>query len=173
MSSGGMNLTQVQPGKTIAGHSPIFYFAQSLELADEAFPGDISGIPNQGALRVGDTLTEGEQIRFTGLPSFAPEILRRVKLGDPTKTKQLRNALNDLAEEGVTQVFRPMIGSNWSVGVVGQLQLEVLIARIGADYIVEAGFDPSPWETARWIAADDESKLKAFIQEKRSAIADI
>src|SRR3546814_2737965 len=98
MSSGGMNLTQVQPGKTIAVHSPIFFFAQSRELADEAFPGDIIGIPNHGALRVGDTLTEGEQIRFTGLPSFAPEILRRVKLGDPTKTKQLRNALNDLAE---------------------------------------------------------------------------
>src|SRR3546814_7279056 len=84
-------------------------------------------------------ISEGEAIRFTGLPSFAPEILRRVKLGDPTKTKQLRNALNDLAEEGVTQVFRPMIGSNWIVGVVGQLQLEVLISRIGAEYNVDAG----------------------------------
>src|SRR3546814_10893943 len=144
MSSGGMNLTQVQPGKTIAGHSPIFYFAQSLELADEAFPGDISGIPNHGALRVGDTLTEGEQIRFTGLTSFAPEILRRVKLGDPTKTKQLRNALHDLAEEGVTTVFRRMIGSHWIVGVVGQLQLDVLSSRIGAELNVGAGFAPSP-----------------------------
>ncbi len=168
----GMKLTQVQTGKAIAIHSPIFFFAQSRELADEAFPGDIIGIPNHGALRVGDTLTEGEAIRFTGLPSFAPEILRRVKLGDPTKTKQLRNALNDLAEEGVTQVFRPMIGSNWIVGVVGQLQLEVLISRIGAEYNVNAGFEPSPWETARWIAADDEAKLKAFIEEKRMAIAE-
>ena len=168
----GMKLTQVQTGKAIAVHSPIFFFAQSRELADEAFPGDIIGIPNHGALRVGDTLSEGEAIRFTGLPSFAPEILRRVKLGDPTKTKQLRNALNDLAEEGVTQVFRPMIGSNWIVGVVGQLQLEVLISRIGAEYNVEAGFEPSPWETARWISADDEAKLKAFIEEKRSAIAE-
>src|SRR3546814_2452950 len=125
----GMKLTQVQTGKTIAVHSPIFFFAQSRELADEAFPGDIIGIPNHGALRVGDTLTEGEQIRFTGLPSFAPEILRRVKLGDPTKTKQLRKALNDMAEEGVTQVFYPSIGANWIVGVVGQLQLDVQIGR--------------------------------------------
>src|SRR3546814_920331 len=117
-------------------------------------------------------ISEGEAIRFTGLPSFAPEILRRVRLGDPTKTKQLRNALNDLAEEGITQVFRPMIGSNWIVGVVGQLQLEVLISRLWAEYNVNAGFEPSPWETARWIAADDEAKLKAFIEEKRSAIAE-
>ena len=168
----GMKLTQVQTGKPIAIHSPIFFFAQSRELADEAFPGDIIGIPNHGALRVGDTLTEGEDIRFTGLPSFAPEILRRVKLGDPTKTKQLRNALNDLAEEGVTQVFRPMIGSNWIVGVVGQLQLEVLISRIGAEYNVDAGFEPSPWDTARWIAAENEGKLKAFVEEKRAAIAE-
>lgn len=168
----GMRMTQVQTGKPMAIHSPIFFLAQSRELADEAFPGDIIGIPNHGALRVGDTLTEGETIRFTGLPSFAPEILRRVRLGDPTKSKQLRNALNDLAEEGVTQVFKPMIGANWIVGVVGQLQLEVLISRIGAEYKVDAGFEPSPWDSARWISSDNEAALKAFIAEKRSAIAE-
>src|SRR3546814_19096577 len=101
----GMKLTQVQTGKTIAVHSPIFFFAQSRELADESFPGDIIGIPNYGPLRVGDTLTEGDHIRFTGLPSFAPELLRRFNLDPPNKTKQTRNELTDLAKEGVTQGF--------------------------------------------------------------------
>ncbi len=168
----GMKLKQVQTGKVIAVHSPIFFFARERELAEEAWPGDIIGIPNHGALRVGDTLTEGEALTFTGIPNFAPEILRRVKLGDPTKTKQLRNALNDMAEEGVTQIFRPVIGSQWIVGVVGQLQLEVLISRLQAEYKVDAGFEPSPWETARWLAADDPAKLEAFIADHRSAIAE-
>ena len=167
----GMKLTQVGTGKTIAVHSPILFFAQSRELADEAYPGDIIGIPNHGTLRVGDTLTEGEPIRFTGLPNFAPEILRRVKLGDPTKTKQLRNALNDMAEEGIMQVFHPSIGSQWIVGVVGQLQLEVLISRLQVEYKVDASFEPSPWDTARWIAADDEDAIKDFIATHRSAMA--
>ena len=109
------------------------------ELADEAFPGDIIGIPNHGTLRVGDTLSEKADVRFTGLPNFAPEILRRVALKDPTKTKQLRKALDDMAEEGVIQVFYPEIGSNWIVGVVGQLQLDVLLSRLEAEYKVERG----------------------------------
>ncbi|MDB5718632.1 MAG: peptide chain release factor 3, partial [Sphingomonas bacterium] len=167
----GMKLTQVQTGKVIAVHSPIFFFAQSRELAEEAFPGDIIGIPNHGTLRVGDTLSEGEKISFIGLPNFAPEILRRIKLGDPTKTKQLRTALQDMAEEGITQVFHPTIGSQWIVGVVGQLQLDVLISRLQAEYKVDASFEPSPWETARWIAADDEKALKLFLETNRAATA--
>src|SRR3546814_2184067 len=96
-------------------------------MAEEAFPGDIIGIPNHGTLRVGDTLSERSDITITGLPNFAPEILRRVALVDPTKTKQLRKALDDMAEEGIIQVFYPEIGANMIVGVVGQLQLDVLI----------------------------------------------
>ncbi|KKC26323.1 peptide chain release factor 3 [Sphingomonas sp. SRS2] len=168
----GMKLSQIGTGKTIAVHSPILFFAQNRELAEEAYPGDIIGIPNHGTLRVGDTLTEGEMIRFTGLPNFAPEILRRVKLADPTKTKQLRNALNDMAEEGIMQVFHPSIGSQWIVGVVGQLQLEVMISRLQAEYKVEAGFEPSPWDTARWIAADDDKTLEEFKGLHRSAMAE-
>jgi peptide chain release factor 3 len=168
----GMKLAQVGTGKTIAVHSPILFFARERELAEEAFPGDIIGIPNHGTLRVGDTLTEGEQLRFTGIPNFAPEILRRVKLVDPTKTKQLRNALNDMAEEGIMQVFFPQIGSNWIVGVVGQLQLEVMISRLQAEYKVDAGFEPSPWDTARWISADDPKALDQFIGEHRAAMAE-
>ncbi|MDB5690836.1 MAG: peptide chain release factor 3 [Sphingomonas bacterium] len=167
----GMKLTQVQTGKVIAVHSPIFFFAQSRELAEEAFPGDIIGLPNHGTLRVGDTLSEGEKISFIGLPNFAPEILRRIKLGDPTKTKQLRTALQDMAEEGITQVFVPTIGSQQIVGVVGQLQLDVLISRLQAEYKVDAAFEPSPWETARWIAADDEKLIKTFLENNRSATA--
>ena len=168
----GMKLRQVQTGKTIAVNSPIFFFAQDRELADEAFPGDIIGIPNHGTLRVGDSLTEGEAITFTGIPNFAPEILRRVRLMDPTKTKQLRTALNDMAEEGVTQLFKPLIGSQWIVGVVGQLQLEVLISRLAAEYGVAAEFEPAPFETARWIKADDPASLKAFVEGRKNAMAE-
>ncbi|PTQ09955.1 peptide chain release factor 3 [Sphingomonas oleivorans] len=168
----GMKLAQVGTGKTIAVHSPILFFAQNRELADEAFPGDIIGIPNHGTLRVGDTLTEGEALRFTGLPNFAPEILRRIRLADPTKTKQLRNALNDMAEEGIMQVFHPSIGSQWIVGVVGQLQLDVLISRLQAEYKVDASFEPSPWETARWISADDPKALDEFVGLHRGAMAE-
>ncbi|WP_294391646.1 peptide chain release factor 3 [uncultured Sphingomonas sp.] len=168
----GMKLAQVGTGKTIAVHSPLLFLARDRELAEEAFPGDIIGIPNHGTLRVGDTLTEGEEIRFTGIPNFAPEILRRVRLADPTKTKQLRNALNDMAEEGVMQVFHPQIGSNWIVGVVGQLQLDVLISRLQAEYKVDAGFEASPWDTARWISADDAKTLDGFIGQHRAAMAE-
>ncbi|MBB6190959.1 peptide chain release factor 3 [Sphingobium wenxiniae] len=151
----GMKLTPSGSGKPIAVHSPILFFAQDREIADEAFPGDIIGIPNHGTLRVGDTLSEKAGVRFTGLPNFAPEILRRVALKDPTKTKQLRKALDDLSEEGVIQVFYPEIGSAWSVGVVGQLQLDVLISRLEAEYKVAAMLEPSPFDTARWISGSD------------------
>ena len=122
-------------------------------------------------LRVGDSLVEKEDVTFTGIPNFAPEILRRVKLGDPTKSKQLRTALTDMAEEGVTQLFKPLLGSQWIVGVVGQLQLEVLISRLEAEYRVAASFEPSPYETARWIAGDP-AELKRFMEDNRPAMAE-
>ncbi len=153
----GMKLTPSGLGKPIAVHSPILFFAQDREIADTAEAGDIIGIPNHGTLRVGDTLSEKNDLRFTGLPNFAPEILRRVALRDPTKTKQLRKALDDLSEEGVIQVFYPEIGSQWIVGVVGQLQLEVLISRLEAEYKVEAMLEPSPFDTARWVRGADKA----------------
>ncbi|WP_375403188.1 EF-Tu/IF-2/RF-3 family GTPase, partial [uncultured Sphingomonas sp.] len=167
----GMKLTPSGSGKPIAVHSPILFFAQNREVADEAYPGDIIGIPNHGTLRVGDTLSERAAIRFTGLPNFAPEILRRVQLRDPTKTKQLRKALDDMAEEGVTQVFYPDIGSNWVIGVVGQLQLDVLLSRLDAEYKVAAGLEPAPFETARWLSAADPADLKAFAEINRGGMA--
>jgi len=167
----GMKLTPSGTGKPIAVHSPILFFAQARELADEAFPGDIIGIPNHGTLRVGDTLSERADVRFTGLPNFAPEILRRVALKDPTKTKQLRKALDDMAEEGVTQVFYPDIGANWIIGVVGQLQLDVLLSRLEAEYKVAAALEPSPYDTARWLSAADPVDLKEFADLNKGAMA--
>jgi peptide chain release factor 3 len=166
----GMKLNQVGTGKSIAVHSPILFFARDRETAEEAWPGDIIGIPNHGTLRVGDTLTDGPPKTITGLPNFAPEILRRIALRDPTKTKQLRKALDDLAEEGIIQVFYPQVGSAWVVGVVGQLQLEVLISRLEAEYKVDARLEPSPWDTARWIAGAVKD-LDAFASIHRGALA--
>ena len=166
----GMKLTPSGSGKPIAIHSPILFFAQDRELADEAYPGDIIGIPNHGTLRVGDTLSEKSDVRITGLPNFAPEILRRVALKDPTKTKQLRKALDDLSEEGVIQVFYPEIGSQWIVGVVGQLQLDVLISRLSAEYKVEAVLEAAPFETARWLTGSDAA-LKSFAEFNQGNMA--
>ena len=166
----GMKLTPSGLGKPIAIHSPILFFAQDREIADTAEAGDIIGIPNHGTLRVGDTLSEKNDIRFTGLPNFAPEILRRVVLDDPTKTKQLRKALDDLSEEGVIQVFYPEIGAQWVVGVVGQLQLEVLISRLEAEYKVGAKLEQAPFATARWIKGSAEAQ-KAFEDFNRANLA--
>ena len=166
----GMKLFHVRAGKTMAVQAPIFFFARDRSLAEEAYPGDIIGIPNHGVLRVGDTLTEGEALRFTGIPSFAPEILRRIVLTDPMRAKQLRRALEDLAEEGVAQIFRPVQGADWIVGVVGALQLDVLAARIDAEYKIPIRFEASPYSTARWVHCDDAKQLKAFIDANQSAL---
>ncbi|WP_421850295.1 peptide chain release factor 3 [Novosphingobium sp.] len=166
----GMKLTPSGLGKPIAVHSPILFFAQDREIADTAEAGDIIGIPNHGTLRVGDTLSEKNTVRFTGLPNFAPEILRRVQLKDPTKTKQLRKALDDLSEEGVIQVFYPEIGAQSIVGVVGQLQLDVLISRLEAEYKVEAVLEPSPFDTARWLKGS-EAALRTFADFNLSNLA--
>ncbi len=159
----GMKLKQVRTGKDIMIHSPILFFAQDREVAEDASSGDVIGIPNHGTIRVGDTFTEGEELRFTGLPVFAPEILRRVRLGDTTRIKQLRQALNDLADEGLVQVFKPSLGANWIVGVVGVLQLDVLKSRAKQDYRIDIEFEPINYSVARWLRSDDETVLEGFI----------
>ena len=150
----GMRLKQVRTGKPMPLHAPQFFFARDRALAEEAFAGDIVGIPNHGTLRIGDTLTEGEEIDFIGVPNFAPEILRRVQLDDAMKAKKLREALQQMAEEGVVQLFRPQDGSPPLVGVVGTLQLDVLQARLAAEYGVEISFDPTPFALARWVSSE-------------------
>ena len=168
----GMKVTQVRTGKTIGLHAPQFFFAQDRALADEAYAGDVVGIPNHGTLRIGDTLTDGEKINFAGVPNFAPEILRRVRLPDAMRAKKLKQALQQLAEEGVAQVFRPADGSPALVGVVGPLQLEVLKARLDAEYGIEIGWDTPEFQFARWIAADDPKILDQFVSEYHSSIAE-
>ena len=168
----GMKLTQMGTGKILSVNSPILFFAREREIVDEAWPGDIIGVPNHGVLRVGDTLTEGETIKIVGIPNFAPEILRRVRLEDPMKSKQLKRALEDLAEEGVTQVFRRVIGGDHIVGVVGELQLDVLKTRVEAEYQVKIDLEPAPFETARWISAETKADLEAFMSANRGGMSE-
>jgi peptide chain release factor 3 len=167
----GMKLKQVRTGKLIPLNAPQFFFARDRQLAEEAFAGDVVGIPNHGTLRIGDTLTEDEDLQFLGVPSFAPEILRRVRLDDAMKAKKLRQALQELAEEGVVQLFRPQDGSPPIVGVVGTLQLDVLISRMAGEYGVGIGFEATPYNLARWVSGE-KLALAKFVADQRTAMAD-
>jgi peptide chain release factor 3 len=168
----GMKLTHVRSGKPMTVHNPLMFLAADRELADEAWAGDIIGIPNHGTLRIGDGLTEGEQLTFTGIPSFAPELLQRVRPEDPMKAKHLGRALQQLAEEGVTRVFKPKLDANWVVGVVGALQFDVLADRIRTEYDVPVFFEQAALITARWVEADSPVELKRFVDANMSALAD-
>ncbi|MCD0419965.1 peptide chain release factor 3 [Rubrivivax sp. JA1024] len=168
----GMKAKLVRTGKAMPLSSPQFFFAQDRSVADEAFAGDVVGIPNHGSLRIGDTLTEGEDVTFVGVPSFAPEIVRRVRLTDAMKAKKLKEALQQMSEEGVVQVFRPRDGAPALVGVVGPLQLDVLKARLAAEYQLPVDFEVSEFQLARWISSDDRKKLDTFIANNGSSIAD-
>jgi peptide chain release factor 3 len=168
----GMRAKLVRSGKPMTLSAPQFFFAQDRSIADEAFAGDVVGIPNHGTLRIGDTLTEGEDISFLGVPNFAPEILRRVKLGDPMKAKKLKEALQQMAEEGVVQVFRPLDGAPAMVGVVGPLQLDVLKVRLKEEYGLEIDFETPEFQLARWISSADDKKLADFVQANYSSVAE-
>jgi peptide chain release factor 3 len=150
----------------------VLFLAQDRELAEEAWAGDIIGIPNHGTLRIGDALTEGEELRFTGIPSFAPELLQRVRPDDPMRAKHLGRALQQLAEEGAARVFKPRLDANWIVGVVGALQFDVLADRIRTEYGIPVHFEPTTLYTARWIESDDPLQLKTFAEANGSAMAE-
>ena len=168
----GMKVTHVRTGKVMSLRTPQFFFAQDRALAEEAYAGDVVGIPNHGSLRIGDTLTEGEALNFVGVPSFAPEILRRVRLPDAMKAKKLKQALQELGEEGVVQVFRPTDGSPALVGVVGQLQLDVLRERLAGEYGLAVDWSVAEFALARWIAAPDRKRLDEFVAAYRASIAE-
>jgi peptide chain release factor 3 len=167
----GMKVKHVRTDKTMALTAPQFFFAQDRSLAEEAYAGDVVGIPNRGTLRIGDALTEGEDVQFLGIPSFAPEILRRIRLGDAIKAKKLKDALKEMAEEGVVQLFSPVDGMQPIVGVIGALQLDVLGDRLTHEYGLTTGFEGAPCEVMRWIEAPDKAKLEKFIEQNKSAIA--
>lgn len=167
----GMKLKHVRSGKMLTIHSPQMFFAQDREMAEEAFPGDIIGIQSHGNIRVGDVLTEGEDLHFTGIPSFAPELMQRVRPDDPMKAKHLQEALTQLAEEGAARVFKPNMDSGWIVGVIGALQFDVLADRIRTEYGIPVRFEATTLHAARWVSADDHKILKSFVDSNGGAMA--
>ena len=161
--SRGMSIKVARSAKSIRPMSVVTFLSQRREIADEAWAGDIIGIPNHGTLQLGDTLTEGEVLRFTGLPFFAPEQFQAIEVADPLRTKQLRHGLEQLGEEGAIQVFRPVDGGMLLLGAVGALQFEVVLHRLEHEYGVRARLLPSRHRFARWITSDDAHELKRFM----------
>jgi peptide chain release factor 3 len=166
----GMKLTHVRTKKPMAVSNPVLFLAADRELAEEAWAGDIMGIPNHGQLRIGDALTEGEVLRFTGIPSFAPELLNTVRALDPMKAKHLDKALMQFAEEGAAKVFKPMIGSGFIVGVVGALQFDVLASRIEIEYGLPVRFESSHFTSARWVNGP-KAEVERFVNINKGHIS--
>ena len=171
----GMRLKVTRSGKELRPNTVVSFLSQRRELLDEAFAGDIIGIPNHGVLQLGDTLSEGEPLQFTGLPFFAPEMFRSVEVADPLRTKQLKAGLTQLGEEGAIQVFRPLAGTVLLLGAVGQLQFEVVAHRLEHEYGVKARIMPSRFQVARWVTCDEadggERELKRFIDANAHRVA--
>ena len=168
----GMKLKIPRSGKTLAVNNAVLFQARDRELAQEAYAGDIVGIPNHGALHIGDALTQGEELTFKGIPSFAPEHLRKVRPTDPMRAKHLGKALTQLAEEGAAQAFKRRMGSEWIIGVVGVLQFEVMGERIKHEYDIEVVYETAPFVQARWVLCEDERLLKKFCEAHNAFIAD-
>ena len=167
----GMNLKVSRNGKDIRTSTVVSFLSQRRDILEEAYPGDIIGIPNHGTLQLGDTLTEGEVLQFTGLPFFAPEIFRTVEITDPLRSKQLKLGLAQLGEEGAIQVFRPHLGNMLLLGAVGTLQFEVVTHRLQHEYGVSARIAPAKYQLARWITCDDPRELQRFIDANAHRIA--
>ena len=167
----GMRLKVTRTGKEIRPQTVVSFLSQRRELVDEAVAGDIIGVPNHGTLQLGDTLTEGEMLTFTGLPFFAPESFRNVEINDPLRSKQLRQGLQQLGEEGAIQVFTPAAGGSLMLGAIGQLQFEVVLHRLKSEYGVDARLEPCRFTIARWITSTDKTALDRFIVSEPLRIA--
>ena len=161
----GMKLHHVRIGKDVLISDAVTFMAGDREQAEEAYPGDIIGLHNHGTIQIGDTFTKGEDLKFTGIPNFAPELFKRIRLKDPLKQKALLKGLVQLSEEGAVQVFRPLINNDLIVGAVGVLQFDVVVSRLKNEYNVEAVYEPVNVTTARWIESDDPAALEE-IQRK-------
>ncbi|MEJ2135112.1 MAG: peptide chain release factor 3 [Desulfofustis sp.] len=167
----GMKVRHHRLGKEINLANAIIFMAQDRENVDEAWPGDIIGLPNHGTIKIGDTFTSKEALKFTGIPNFAPEHFRRVLLKNPLKMKQLQKGLVQLAEEGAIQVFYPLIGSDYIMGAVGVLQFEVTMARLKNEYGVDAVYEPVNSRAARWVSCADKKKMTEFERANQSSLA--
>ncbi|MGB0750304.1 MAG: peptide chain release factor 3 [Gammaproteobacteria bacterium] len=158
----GMRMKHVRTGKEVRVGDALTFFAAEREHADEAFAGDIIGLHNHGTISIGDTFTEGEALEFTGIPNFAPELFRRARLADPLKAKQLNKGLDQLCEEGATQVFRPLLSNDVILGAVGPLQFDVVAHRLKTEFRVECKFEAVTVATARWVQCEDVKRLEEF-----------
>ncbi|HEY2628292.1 MAG TPA: peptide chain release factor 3 [Usitatibacter sp.] len=167
----GMKVKLVRTGKEVKTASAVSFLSQRREVLEDAWPGDIVGLPNRGVLQLGDTLTEGETLHFTGLPFFAPEIFYNVEVADPMRNKQLRVGLQQLGEEGAIQVFRPVHGGPLLLGAVGQLQIDVVAHRLHGEYQAQARMTPSNLKLARWITAEDPAEVERFIEANAFRVA--
>jgi peptide chain release factor 3 len=158
----GMKMHQSRIGKDVRVADAVTFLAGDRTLIDDAYAGDIIGLHNHGSIRIGDTFTSGEKYRFTGIPNFAPEMFKRIRLRDPLRQKQLLKGLIQLSEEGAVQVFRPLQNNDLIVGAVGVLQFDVVVARLKAEYNVDAIYEGVGVSTARWVYSDDARKLDEF-----------
>ncbi len=164
----GMKLHQVRTGKDVKISDALTFMAANRDHVERAYPGDIIGLHNHGTIRIGDTFTLGEQLQFTGIPNFAPELFRRAQLKDPLKTKALLKGLIQLCEEGATQLFRPLTNNDLILGAVGILQFDVVAQRLKDEYNVDCSFEAVNVNTARWVTAQDPQELEKF-KEKAAA----
>ena len=167
----GMQLHSVRLGAPVRVANALTFMAADREAVEEAFPGDIVGLHNHGTIAIGDSFTEGEALRFTGIPNFAPELFRRVILKDPLRAKQLNKGLDQLCEEGATQVYRPLVNNDIILGAVGVLQFDVVQYRLRDEYSVEAVFEGGTIHSARWVTCDDPKKLKDFKDKNDARLA--
>jgi peptide chain release factor 3 len=167
----GMKIAHHRLGKEVTLSNATIFNAQDRSNVEEAFPGDIIGIHNHGTIKIGDTFTEKEPLKFTGIPNFAPEHFRRVLLKNPLKTKQLHKGLEQMAEEGAVQLFRPIMESSYILGAVGVLQFDVIMARLKAEYGVDAITEPVEYATARWIYYRDDKKMDTFKDKNQANLA--
>ena len=158
----GMKMHHVRLDKDVRIADALTFLAADRSTADDAYAGDIIGLHNHGTINIGDSFTEGEELVFTGIPNFAPELFRRAVLKDPLKAKALSKGLGQLCEEGATQLFRPMRNNDQILGAVGPLQFEVVAFRLQDEYSVQCAFEPIGVQTARWVYCDDERKLAEF-----------
>ena len=169
--SQGMKMRHVRIGKEVRVSDAVTFLAGERSQAEEAWPGDIIGLHNHGTIQIGDTFTSGADIRFTGIPHFAPELYRRVRLKDPLKSKQLRQGLTQLSEEGATQVFMPLANNDLVVGAVGVLQFDVVAFRLRDEYKVDCGYESVGVVTARWVHCEDQKMLSDFKRKAENNLA--
>lgn len=167
----GMRVTHHRLGKQVALNNPILFMAQDRTHAEEAYSGDIIGIHNHGTIRIGDTFSDKEPLQFTGIPNFAPEHFRRVRLKNPMKSKQMHKGVVQLSEEGAIQVFRTVLGGDLVLGAVGVLQFDVTMARLEAEYGVDAVYEPVDYSVARWVHCEDRKTLERFERIHRASLA--